>query len=91
MAVPRGATVVAPAAGLVRYVGAFRSYGTIVILDHGAGWQTLVTGIAEPAVRRGASVGAGDTLGRAPERGEARVTVELRRRGVPVDVAQLVG
>ncbi|MBW6527721.1 peptidoglycan DD-metalloendopeptidase family protein [Sphingomonas sp. RHCKR7] len=91
LAVPRGATVVAPAAGTVRYVGAFRSYGTIVILDHGAGWQTLVTGIGTPAVTRGAAVAAGASLGRTPERGETTVTVELRRRGVPVDVAQLVG
>jgi murein hydrolase activator len=91
LAVPRGAEVIAPAGGVVRYVGAFRSYGTIVIIDHGVGWQTLVTGIAVPSVRRGATVAAGAALGHAPERGEARVTVELRRRGIPVDVAQLVG
>ncbi|MGK6322262.1 murein hydrolase activator EnvC family protein [Sphingomonas sp. DT-51] len=91
LAVPRGATLVAPAGGVVRYVGAFRSYGTIVILDHGAGWQTLVTGIGAATVRRGETVAPGAPLGHAPDRGDAAVTVELRRRGVPMDVAQLVG
>ncbi|MBB3694065.1 murein hydrolase activator EnvC [Sphingomonas sp. BK580] len=91
LAVPRGAALVAPAAGTVRYVGAFRSYGTIVILDHGAGWQTLVTGVGTPAVTNNTAVAAGALLGRAATRGEPTVTVELRRRGVPVDVAQLVG
>ncbi|TCP34615.1 peptidoglycan DD-metalloendopeptidase family protein [Sphingomonas sp. BK235] len=91
LAVTRGATLVAPAAGVVRYVGPFRSYGTIVILDHGAGWQTLVTGVGAAAVARGDRVAAGAALGRAPDRRDATVTVELRRRGVPVDVAQLAG
>lgn len=90
-AVSPGAPVVAPAAGTVRFAKRFRDYGTIVILDHGDGWTTLVTGLAETAVMKGAHVAMGDPIGLAARRDEPRVTVELRRRGEPVDIASLAG
>ena len=40
LATPRGAPVVAPAAGIVRFAGPFRDYDGIVIIDHGGGWMT---------------------------------------------------
>jgi septal ring factor EnvC (AmiA/AmiB activator) len=85
-AVAEGAAVTAPAAGRVVFARAFRRYGMIVILDHGAGWTTLLTGMARLSVTAGRTVAAGARLGRA---GAAPVTVELRRRGQPMDVAQL--
>ena len=85
------ARVKAPAAGKVILARPFRGYGTIVILDHGAGWTTLVTGLASAAVAAGAEVGVGQVLGRAVDAAEPRVTVELRRRGRPVDLAALAG
>ncbi|TPG10382.1 murein hydrolase activator EnvC family protein [Sphingomonas oligophenolica] len=90
-AVAPGAPVVAPAAGTVRFARHFRDYGTIVILDHGDGWTTLVTGLSETVVTRGAHVAMGDPIGLAARRDEPRVTVELRRRGEPVDIASLAG
>ncbi len=90
-AVASGAPVVAPAAGTVRFARRFRHYGTIVILDHGDGWTTLVTGLAETVVTTGAHVAMGDPIGIAAQRDEPQVTVELRRRGEPVDIASLAG
>lgn len=90
LAVRPGATVVAPAAGTIRFARVFRDYGTIVIIDHGSGWSTLLTGLAAAAVRPGETVAAGTLLGRAADSDEARVTVELRRRGRPVDAAALL-
>ena len=89
-AVAARAPVVAPAAGKVLFARPFRRFGTIVILDHGAGWTTLVTGLAD-AVPRGLSVTAGQPIGRAPDVEGAAVTVELRRQGRPVDIAALIG
>ncbi|WP_374942934.1 murein hydrolase activator EnvC family protein, partial [Sphingomonas sp.] len=89
-AVAAGAPVHAPAAGIVRYARRFRGYGTIVILDHGNGWTTLVTGLGTAAVIAGDRVAAGTTLGRASSGEDPRVTVELRRRGRPIDIAALV-
>lgn len=89
-AVAPRARVVAPAAGLVRYAGRFRSYGTIVIIDHGAGWSSLVTGLSATPVKPGARVAMGAPIGIA-QRSEPRVTVELRRQGRAVDAAALIG
>ena len=90
-AVAPGAPVIAPAGGIVRYARRFRDYGVIVIIDHGDGWNTLVTGLAEGVVAPGAHVAMGDPLGLASRADDPQVTVELRRRGRPVDIAALVG
>ncbi|QNQ09455.1 murein hydrolase activator EnvC family protein [Sphingomonas alpina] len=85
------ATVVAPAAGRVAYAGIFRGYGTIVILDHGAGWTSLVSGLGSASVRVGESVSQGAPIGRAIRGDDPRVTVELRRKGRAVDMTPLIG
>ncbi len=88
-AAPR-ARVVAPAAGTIRYARRFRDYGVIVIIDHADGWTSLVTGLAATSAKPGDRVTMGAPLGTAP-REDPRITVELRRRGRPVDVAALIG
>jgi septal ring factor EnvC (AmiA/AmiB activator) len=35
-----GAEVVAPRAGRIAFAGLYRSYGRVVILDHGGGWMS---------------------------------------------------
>ena len=84
------ARVVAPAAGTIRYARRFRDYGVIVIIDHADGWTSLVTGLAATLAKPGDRVVMGAPLGTAP-REDPRITVELRRRGRPVDAASLIG
>ena len=83
------ARVVAPAAGTVRYARRFRDYGIIVIIDHADGWTSLITGLAATTSKSGNHVAMGAPLGTAPSE-DPRITVELRRRGRPVDVASLI-
>jgi septal ring factor EnvC (AmiA/AmiB activator) len=78
-----GALVIAPGPGRVAFVGPYRGYGTIVILEHAGGWTSLLTGLAMAQVAVGQTVVAGSPLGQAPTR-EPRVTIELRRDGIPV-------
>lgn len=85
------AQVVAPAAGTVMFARTFRGFGYVVIVDHGAGWTTLVTGLAAVDVTAGATVAAGDVLGRTGAGERARIGVELRRQGRPVDITALIG
>ena len=85
-----GAPVVAPRAGRVVYAGDFRSYGGIVVIDHGSGWTTLVTDLASLEVDVGQPVKKGMPLGRAGS-DAPRVTVELRRNGRPFPIAPLLG
>jgi septal ring factor EnvC (AmiA/AmiB activator) len=90
-----GAAVVAPAAGRVAFAGPFRGYGTIVILDHGGGWTSLVFGLGATPLSVGQRIGQGSPIGTTPEAGPAaespRVTVELRRRDRAIDFTPLLG
>jgi septal ring factor EnvC (AmiA/AmiB activator) len=90
-AVAARAPVVAPAGGTIRYAGRFRGYGVVVIIDHGDGWTSLVTGLGDASVAAGQAVAMGAAVGRAAAGEDPRVTVELRRRGRPVDIAMLMG
>jgi len=57
-----GAQVVSPAPGRVAFAGLYRGFGQIVIVDHGQGWTSLVTGLARLDARVGDS-GRGVLLG----------------------------
>ena len=84
-----GSAVAAPAAGRIAFAGPFRGYGRIVVIDHGAGWLTLLAGMAALDVAQGARVAAGDAIGIA-RGGNRGLTVELRRDGRPVDIATML-
>jgi septal ring factor EnvC (AmiA/AmiB activator) len=86
-----GAAVVAPAAGRVAFAGPFRGYGTIVILDHGGGWTSLVFGLGATAVSVGQHIGQESPIGTTPQAESPRVTVELRRRDRAIDFTPLLG
>lgn len=80
---PRGgAQVVAPGGGRVVFAGPYQSYGVIVIVEHGGGWTSLVTGLAVLDARVGQTVVAGSPLGLAPQ-GRPVLTLELRKDGIP--------
>lgn len=85
-----GATVVSPASGRIRFAGQFRAYGKVVIVDHGQGWTSLVSGLDAVSVRVGERVAQGQKIGSAARGDTPEVTVELRRRGQPVDLVQLL-
>ena len=79
-----GAQVVAPGAGRVVFAGPYRGYDRIVIIEHGGGWTSLVTGLARTDVEVGDVLVGGGPLGVA---GGVRpaVSLELRRDGAPVN------
>ena len=92
---PLGSPVLVPAHGVVRYVGRQDGYGTIAIIDHGAGYATVIG----PLARDGLTVSAnqvvlrGDMLGRVdepPEGVRPYAHVELRRHQTAVDPARLL-
>lgn len=85
---PADAAIVAPRAGKIVYAGRFRSYGEVVIVDHGGGWSTTITNLAALRVANGNGVKAGELLGRA--RPNARVGIELRRNGRPQPIAPFI-
>lgn len=85
-----GGQVVAPAPGRVGFAGDYRGYGKIVIIDHGGGWVSLLTGMIALSVGVGDTLDAGTPIGRAGS-DDSRITVELRRGGRPVDIVAMIG
>ncbi|MFZ9396496.1 MAG: murein hydrolase activator EnvC family protein [Erythrobacter sp.] len=79
-----GAQVIAPSAGRIAFAGPYRGYGTIVIVEHGNGFTSLVTGLADADVSAGDEVIGGSPIGRAPARAPS-IMLELRRDGAPVN------
>ena len=82
------ARVLAPTRGRIAFAGHFRGYGGIAIIDHGAGWTTLITGLGTTMVEAGRTVAAGAPIGTA-RTARPQVTLELRHHGRPVDVMPL--
>lgn len=78
----RGAAVVMPADGSIAFAGPYGRHDGVVIIDHGKGWMTLLTGVRS-AVQRGTRLAAGEALGRAL----GPITVELSINGRPVSAA----
>jgi septal ring factor EnvC (AmiA/AmiB activator) len=85
-----GGQVVAPAPGRVSFAEDYRGYGKIVIIDHGGGWVSLLTGMIGLSVAVGDTLDAGAPIGRAGS-DDSRITVELRRGGRPVDIVAMIG
>jgi murein DD-endopeptidase MepM/ murein hydrolase activator NlpD len=96
-AAARGTPVHAPAAGVVvaateRYDDA-PNYGTVVVLDHGGGWQSLYAHLDRYEVRVGQQVAGGERIGRVGTTGKVtgpHVHVEMLRDGLRVDPEPLL-
>ena len=81
-----GQEVRMPADGTIAFAGPFRRHDGVVIIDHGRGWMTLMTGVRTD-LRKGQRVGLGQPLGRAL----GPVTVELSANGSPISAALIAG
>jgi len=84
VACARGEQVTSPAIGVVRHVGPMDGFGTLLILDHGQGWATVLApfdpGSVQVAV--GEALLAGDRLGEVgdpAEDGPPYLHIELRQ------------
>lgn len=84
------AQAVAPAAGRVVFAGPYRGYGQIVIVEHGGGWTSLVTGLARLDVEVGDRLLGGSPLG-VTGPGQPLVSVELRKDGQAVNPLDQLG
>ena len=82
----RGAQLVVPASGIIRFSGPFRSHDGVVIIDHGGGWMSLIVNVASP-LKAGDRVRIGDPLGRAL----GTLEVELSQNGRKASPALIAG
>lgn len=64
---PRGSNVSAVASGTVSLVHWLPGYGSLVILDHKNGYRTVYANLSSVAVKQGAAVNAGQSVGKSGE------------------------
>ena len=82
-----GAPVRAIFDGTVKFIGPVKGFGTVIILDHGHGYMSLMGYLARVFVPLGKEVFEGETIGIAGPAGlvDAGVYLEVRKEGRPVD------
>jgi len=90
----QGAAVAAPVAGKVVSAGAEGNWGTVVVLEDAAGRSWRLCGMADPAVKAGETVTAGQKLGTVGTVGcecaeESHIHVEVKQGESYLDPAKL--
>jgi len=88
-----GAAVTPMRAGKVIYAGQFRSYGQVLILDHGSGLYGVYGELGALLKEKGADAQAGETIARAGggEGGKGRLYLELRHGSEALDPTAWLG
>ena len=83
----KGAQVVAPFDGKVVYAGVFRSYGQILIIEHGVRYHTLLAGMERVDAVVGQWLLAGEPVGilASPRGSGPELYLELRHAGQPIN------
>ncbi|MEM8949445.1 MAG: peptidoglycan DD-metalloendopeptidase family protein [Pseudomonadota bacterium] len=76
--------VAAPDDGRVVFAGDFRSYGLLLIIEHGNGYHTLLWGFSSLDIEFGDTVQAGQIVGIVKDGPSPKLHIELRRNGQPV-------
>lgn len=85
-----GASVITPLAGTVRFAGPFQKYRQILIVEHQGGYHSLIAGLGQIDTVVGASLSAGEPVGRAGSGDAAEIYYELRQNGDPVNPQKLL-
>jgi septal ring factor EnvC (AmiA/AmiB activator) len=85
------AFVASPCTGRVAFAAPFRSYGKLMIIECGGGYDFVLSGMASLDIAIGRTVRPGEPVGRMPDFDAARTAarpvlyVELRKNGQPVN------
>ena len=95
MAYPVGGVVKCPANGVIRHIGAMDGFGTLVIIEHGAGYSTVLAPLAPASIpwQEDQALRRGDTIGVTAEpegTGEPYLHMELRKNDKAVKPDRLL-
>jgi septal ring factor EnvC (AmiA/AmiB activator) len=78
----------AVAGGRVVYVGKFKGYGTMLIIDHGSGYHSLYGNLSEVFLKKGEFLAKGMDVGKISKSKLLNIPAlyfEIRHKGKPVD------
>lgn len=82
-----GAQVVSPYDGSVIFSGPFKGYGNLIIIDHGQDYVSLLAGLNLIEAEVGQMVLAGEPVGQMPDSDYAKLYMEIRKSGKPLNPA----
>ncbi len=90
IAAKKGDPVVSPAAGTAQFVGQVPGWGIVLILKIRGAYHLVLGGLDQVTIQNGQSVAAGAPVGRLPNgaRSSAKLYIEVRENGAPVDPAR---
>ena len=81
------AQVISPFDGNVIFSGPFRGYGNMIIIEHGDGYLSLLSGLETLNVELGQMLLAGEPVGVMPSGGKSELYVEIRKNNQPINPA----
>lgn len=79
------AQVIAPYDGTVIFAGPFKNFANLLIIDHGEGYTSLLSGLAETDATVGQMLLAGEPVGVMPAGDNVKLHMEIRKKNRPVD------
>ncbi len=79
------AQVVAPYTGRIAFVGPFKNYDSVYMLDVGQGYFIVLTGLGKTYGREGDTIAMGEPIGQMPAKANAALYIELWKNGSPTD------
>lgn len=79
------AQVIAPFDGTVIFAGPFKNFANLVIIDHGEGYTSLLSGLGETNTDVGQSILSGEPVGTMPSGSNIKLHMEIRKDNHPVN------
>lgn len=79
------AQVISPFDGTVIFAGPFKNFANLVIIDHGEGYTSLLSGLEETYTEVGQLLVAGEAVGIMPSHDHAKLHMEIRKNSQPVN------
>ena len=80
-----GAQVVAPFDGTVLFAGPFKSYGNLIIVEHGEGYHSLMAGLGDIQANVEQDILTGEPIGNMSTSGPQKLYIEFRKDGQPIN------
>lgn len=79
------AQVIAPYDGTVIFAGPFKNFANLLIIDHGDGYTSLLSGLEETDAKVGQTLLAGEPVGNMPSGNNAKLHMEIRQNNRPLN------
>lgn len=80
-----GAQVIAPFDGTILFAGPFKGYGNLIIIEHGDGYHSLLSGLDRIDGSVGQNILTGEPIGIMSTNGTQKLYIEFRKDGQPVN------